>query len=602
MLVAQAQQLDEMEAVGQRRHLLARSARSTHTPGHQAQALHRSCSRYTVRQREHPRRIDEGAGAEFLEVDGAGMRRVGIGDEIADLAQRRRHAQGILGQHAQEDGVVARQAQKGQAQTLGKVGLPVQAAKVEEDRGIEQGLRLGNANPGGELLFPLFERQAQRRVAGHDVAGAERKSATVEIGIHVAGKIEQAQLGQLTVHQVGAQKDDAVVLIGAKGLFVAPFGTEGQPSPVDAEQIVRLEIEGDDAARQAVVERRDELRQRFGADALRQHVERQLAHVLTGLAQHLDRRRPVDGLADLAQADALQGEQVALGDDALQVPALVDRQHMTHAVHGHRQRRVISARRQRQRVRAGRHEFANRRFERNTGQEHAAQRVRLGEDAEGMSLGIDHDHRADAALRHRFDDLAQRRLRPRGERLALDQGGERRVHRLLFGHPLRKLALQLLPRLPEQAGDVLGAEKVEDGALLHQAEEILGGKFVAEDVADRGVEVGRGALPGHRSDRKTLARPEGEQRRFHDADFAGLADLHLAALDDAQGVDRAAFRRNDRRFASVVGQAQVLGEKGQGFRFQAIERRITAQELGVRRDQHLRCASAHPRPLSGSAD
>jgi hypothetical protein len=73
----------------------------------------------------------------------------------------------------------------------------------------------------------------------------------------------------------------------------------------------------------------------------------------------------------------------------------------------------------------------------------------------GCSLGIDDHHRPQVAVGHQFDDLANRRFRRHRNRFALDNRGERRIHRFLLGGALGKLQLQLLLRLFEQAGDVL---------------------------------------------------------------------------------------------------------------------------------------------------
>ena len=76
--------------------------------------------------------------------------------------------------------------------------------------------------------------------------------------------------------------------------------------------------------------------------ALRQHVERELTYVVAGLQQHIDRCRRIDDLANLAQADALQGKEVAFRDYALQTPAFIDSQDVAHPVHGHGERGVGS--------------------------------------------------------------------------------------------------------------------------------------------------------------------------------------------------------------------------------------------------------------------
>ena len=67
-----------------------------------AQALYRIGIMHAGGQRVDAGHIDEDARAVFLEIDLAGMIRFEIGDEIADLAQRWRHGQGISRHRLQE--------------------------------------------------------------------------------------------------------------------------------------------------------------------------------------------------------------------------------------------------------------------------------------------------------------------------------------------------------------------------------------------------------------------------------------------------------------------------------------------------------------------
>ena len=143
---------------------------------------------------------------------------------------------------------------------MSQIEPAVKRPKVEEDRGIEQGLRFRRAHPVGKPFLPLLQRQAQGRVAGHDVALAQRETTGIEVGVDIAGKFQKAQLRQFAIHDVGADEDDAVILVGGKGLLVAPLGTERQPCPVDAVEVVSIEIQFDDPTGHGVVQRRDELR------------------------------------------------------------------------------------------------------------------------------------------------------------------------------------------------------------------------------------------------------------------------------------------------------------------------------------------------------
>jgi hypothetical protein len=95
--------------------------------------------------------------------------------------------------------------------------------------------------------------------------------------------------------------DDPVVLIGGEGLLVPPFRTEGQPRPVDAVEIVPIEIEFDDPARHGVVQGRDELRDLLlpptpSASIVSDNCRTSRAH-----AAILRRCRRIDRMPDLPQ-------------------------------------------------------------------------------------------------------------------------------------------------------------------------------------------------------------------------------------------------------------------------------------------------------------
>lgn len=582
VLVAQAQKLDEVEAVGHRGELFGRHADAAAAL---TQALGGAGGLDAGAQREHSGGIHEQAGAELFKVDGAGVLGIVVGDEIADLAQRRRHIQRVGGHRLEEGRVAAGHREQPVAQPVGDLLVAVEDPEVEEDGGVEQRLGVGFADPLAELLAPFVVGEAQLRVAGHDVALAQREAAGGEVVVHVLGKLEQAQLEGFLVGPFGQHVDDPVVLVGGEGLLVAAFGAEGEPGVFDAVQVVAVEVELEDAAGEGVVEGRDELGELLGADALGQQVEGQLADVAAGALQGLDVGGALDAGADLAQADALQGEQVALGDHALELVFGIHHQDVAHAVGGHLEGRVVGAGVGVEGVGRRGHHVGDGPGEVEAGEHDALEDVALGEHADGLLVFAGHGQAADAGRGHFFKRAAGGHVGADEDRRLLDQIGERRGHRLLLGGALGELGLELLPRLAHQAGDVAGAEDLEGGRELLKAQEIGGRELEAVAVLDGDVAVGGAALGGDRADREAFAGAQGERGVFGDGDAAHLARLHLAAIDDVEEARGAVFGHQDFGFGRVEGGGQPFTEKAQGFRLHPVERRVTAQELQVGSDQ-----------------
>ena len=217
-------------------------------------------------------------------------------------------------------------------QGFGQLKLAEQRAKIEEDRGVEQRLRLRNANPGAELLLPFVQGQAPLRVAGHDVAFAQREPAAIEILVDVESEGQKTLAQAVDRSSVITGEDNAIILIGHKRLLITAFRTKGQPAPFDTVEVVIFKIKLQDPPGQRIVKRRNELGQLLGTNALGQHVEGQLADVGVGLLQRFNILGRVDGLAYLAQAHTLQGKEIAFGNHTGQLTFSVGDQNVTDAV------------------------------------------------------------------------------------------------------------------------------------------------------------------------------------------------------------------------------------------------------------------------------
>jgi len=592
VLRAQAQELDEVEAVDHRGDLFRRDA----DPGAcLAQALDRAARVDAGAQGEDAGDIHEEPRARLLEVDGA----VVLDHEVADPTKWRHHLEGVAGHHAQEGAVALGRPVEPGAQLVAEALVAVKHAEVEKDRGVEQGLRVGFADPVGEARLPLVQGQAQLRVARHDVALAQREAAGGEVVVDSLREREQAPARLVDLAARDHAEHDPVVLVGGQRLLVAPLRAERDPGEVDAEQVVALAGEHDDAAGQRVVEGGDELRQLLGTDALRDQVEGELADVRARALQGMDVGRVLDAGADLAQADALQREQVALGHHALEDAVRVHHQQVAHAVGRHLQGGVVGGGGGRQLVRIGGHQLADRAGEVEGGQDHPRQQVALGDDAHRPAFVVDHHHAAQAQLVHALERAARGRVSTHENRVLLDQLAQAGGHGLLLGRALREGGLQLLAGLVEQAGDVLRAEQVEDRTHLHQVQEIVRAELEAEAVLDRDVGIGRRAAGGDRADREAFAGPQRHAGVLGDRGRTGLARLHLAALDDVEMAGDAHLRDQDVRAARMEGEHRTLGEEGERLGLHAVEGREVAQKVGAGAHQQVRGFGGHDGSVVG---
>jgi hypothetical protein len=84
-------------------------------------------------------------------------------------------------------------------------------------------------------------------------------------------------------------KDQAIVLVGGQGLLEPPLGTEHQPAPLDVGQLVLPGDQFDDLQGEQIVERREAIAKRIGADPLGDQTPDQRAD----FASQVDQRRQV---------------------------------------------------------------------------------------------------------------------------------------------------------------------------------------------------------------------------------------------------------------------------------------------------------------------
>ncbi len=155
----------------------------------------------------------------------------------------------------------------------------------------------------------------------------------------------------------------------------------------------------------------------------------------------------------------------------------------------------------------------------------------------------------------------------------------------MFAGTLSELLLQLQPRLLQQAGNVLRAEKGEFRADRHQLQQVPGRQLVAEGILDRRVGIRRRPPRSRCTDRKTLAQPQVKDRILGNRHLAGLARLYLATLDHVEEADIARIRADNLAVGRVKDQLRLFREQLQGIALHLVKGRVMLEEfLGAPRD------------------
>ena len=307
------------------------------------------------------RRVGEDARALRLEVDRPRLGTLAARLHVAEETERRPGFERVLRHHPQEPLIVARDRVQPRPQVVRERGLAPERPEVEEDVRVQQRLRMRVPDPLAEPHPPLGRGEAPPRVARHDVALAQREAAGVERRVDRGGERQQPRPRGVG-GPVGVEHD-GVVLIAREGLLVPAFAAEREPAEADAAEVVPLRLEHEDALGEPIVQRRDELRQRLRAHALREHASRQRPDLGGGALQAREIVRDLDRRDHLAHRLPLQGEEAPLRHDADELPAVAHEQ-VPDAVTRHHERRFVQRRARRQVDRIGRHVGADRVLER----------------------------------------------------------------------------------------------------------------------------------------------------------------------------------------------------------------------------------------------
>ena len=226
-------------------------------------------------------------------------------------------------------------------------------------------------------------------------------------------------------------EDDAVVLVGGQRLLVASLRAEGDPAPFHLRQVEFVVGQFDDAQRQQVVQRRDQMGQLVGRRRPAPAWCRPCADVLRAGLQRGQVPRLANVVGDVVETGALQGEQVVLRDDAEQAARIVDHQQVAQAATPHDEGGLVGGGLRLDGDHARRHDRGDRQVERAAGQRHPVQQIAQREDAQRQpAFGVGNDDRADALLVHDPDGLAHRGIQRHRHRLASDEAAQRAVHRL----------------------------------------------------------------------------------------------------------------------------------------------------------------------------
>jgi hypothetical protein len=185
-----------------------------------------------LRQGMNAQHIDEDADALALEVDRVRKLGAAADAEIAPPGQRRLLYQRIARHRAQEEGALPRDPLQQPALQVGHQFLaPVKRTEVEEDAGIEQGLRLGHRDPAGKALLPFVEREAPLGLPAMMFPLQRGKPQASSASFTAAAKGRNRRRSSFRLAGDAAAKYDAVVLIGDQGLFQATLRAEDHPAP-----------------------------------------------------------------------------------------------------------------------------------------------------------------------------------------------------------------------------------------------------------------------------------------------------------------------------------------------------------------------------------
>ena len=99
------------------------------------------------------------------------------------------------------------------AVAVGQVLGAVELAEIEVDGGVEQRLGVTGLHPVEKAILPFIGRETQFRIAGHDIALAQRKAAIGQTPIHGLGKRQEGRTHRLGRFPAGGEHQ-TVVLIG----------------------------------------------------------------------------------------------------------------------------------------------------------------------------------------------------------------------------------------------------------------------------------------------------------------------------------------------------------------------------------------------------
>ena len=319
-------------------------------------------------------------------------------------------AQGVVRHHALEQAVVLDLVEQILAQLLATFGRAPDAAQVEIDGAAEQVFRRRLTDKGAEAAAPFLPRQAQLRIAGHDVALAQGEAAGVEVTVDTLGQRQRATADVRGLGGIGGLEENAVVLVGVQGLLLAPFAAEAQPGERHAWIAHMRDGQFDDPTHRVIVEQGDDAGDLRRRGTVGQHVVDQLLDAGADDHQGVDAIGMADGLGQMHEVHALQGKQVALGDHTAQ-QAVVHHADMSDMPLGHGDGRIERGGVRRQVERIVGHELGDRLTQVRGARTDGSSQVSQGKDALRMQRFVDDDDAADVLLlhhRHRFVERAGR--------------------------------------------------------------------------------------------------------------------------------------------------------------------------------------------------
>ena len=528
-------------------------------PGGGPQAIPRADADFTGGEAADSCDLDDGDDAIEFQVQRVLVIAAFLEHKLSEEAKRWLVVHRILRHEREENRIVPGGLPNRILQRIDQTDVAVNAAQVEKDAGVHQGLFLRDTDPAAKILLPRSQRLAPLRVSRHDLAGAIHVAAGVQAVVDDASQsleIDPVLVGRIVRNHKG------IVLVALGGLFMSTLGTECNPRVRAGRRPELLLADCQETSSHGIGDSGDEFAELLTADVRLDLSGNQARQPLAHGGETGSRRLLAQVANKVERMFRLEPHEVAARHHANQRAVARDREMVNILLH-HQQRRLVGMRPGIYRDGCYRHYFAHRGRRIQVGGDDAAANVPVGHDAGDRTVPFDQDRR-DPLVDHM----------PRGVPNACGLVDTHRVAVHQLAHCCAGGAGQATPGgLAQQAvGQRTNEPRIEIAVGLPELTESGPGNMVDERIFDCGGLVSRLDLVHQRW--KTEAVSLGETG-YEVA--VGVTELHRAAPDDVQFLVPCAHGQDLVTFPEV-GDAGGSCSEVQLVNIQRIERRQASQE------------------------